>query len=56
MEYSSAKLALSYGRANRVSYISLLFLTPWVAAILKLENQSLWQKLNSFVSAKPETN
>ena len=26
MEYPSAK----YGRANRVSYNSLLFLTPWV--------------------------
>ena len=40
MEYSSAKhvsfarniyiyICWSYGRANRVSYISLLFLTPW---------------------------
>ena len=28
MEYPSAQHAESYGRANRVSYISLLFLTP----------------------------
>ena len=29
MEYSSAKHVKSYGGANRVSYISPLFLTPW---------------------------
>ena len=29
MEYPSAKHVYSYGRANRVSYISLLFFTPW---------------------------
>ena len=28
MEHPSAKHVLSYGRANRVSYISLLFLIP----------------------------
>ena len=30
MKYPSAKYVLSYGRANRVSYISLLFLTPCI--------------------------
>ena len=29
MEYSSATHVKSYGGANRVSYISPLFLTPW---------------------------
>ena len=30
MEFPSAKHTYSYGRANRVTYISLLFLTPWL--------------------------
>ena len=34
---------ISYGRANRVSYISLLFLTPWTEPIEP--NFFLWERL-----------
>ena len=40
MEYPYAKHALSYGRANHVSCISLLFLTPWCIVLYDYDEEA----------------
>ena len=49
MEYPSAKHVQSYGRANRVSYISLLFLTPWYYPLIQLWYSSISGEENTSV-------
>ena len=48
MEYLSTKHVQSYGWANRVSYISLLFLTPWITKISFETSYSSLQRRSTY--------
>jgi len=56
MEYPYAKHALSYGRANHVSCISLLFLTPWCILDGRVEFIVLYCMTNMMKKQQVRTN